>query len=231
MRNGERGTPGPARPPDTSDTLHSPVLSVRAVCPVRPGVGLHPAVPAQRTSRRRIVSELCAQAGLALDSGFDGVMTSEHHGGFAGYMAQPLQMASFILDEHATGWAAAAPLLLPLRSTALVAEEVAWLQARHRGRVGPRRGRGRPATGLRGGRRQPGRCRRALQGGAPAARGHAPRRGPGSSSRGTPPCWPAGELRSPCSARPCRWPPPFGRPGAAPASSWKGCRHRRGSPA
>jgi alkanesulfonate monooxygenase SsuD/methylene tetrahydromethanopterin reductase-like flavin-dependent oxidoreductase (luciferase family) len=63
-------------------------------------------------------------------------MTSEHHGGFAGYMAQPLQMASFILEEHARGWAAAAPLLLPLRPTALVAEEVAWLHARHRGRVG-----------------------------------------------------------------------------------------------
>jgi alkanesulfonate monooxygenase SsuD/methylene tetrahydromethanopterin reductase-like flavin-dependent oxidoreductase (luciferase family) len=45
-------------------------------------------------------------------------------------------MASFVLAEHAAGWAAAAPLLLPLRSTALVAEEVAWLQARHRGRVG-----------------------------------------------------------------------------------------------
>jgi alkanesulfonate monooxygenase SsuD/methylene tetrahydromethanopterin reductase-like flavin-dependent oxidoreductase (luciferase family) len=83
-----------------------------------------------------IVSELLAQAGLALDGGFDGVMTSEHHGGFAGYMAQPLQMASFVLAEHPTGWAAAAPLLLPLRSTALVAEEVAWLQARHPGRVG-----------------------------------------------------------------------------------------------
>jgi alkanesulfonate monooxygenase SsuD/methylene tetrahydromethanopterin reductase-like flavin-dependent oxidoreductase (luciferase family) len=63
-------------------------------------------------------------------------MVSEHHGGFAGYMAQPLQMASFVLAEHATGWAAAAPLLLPLRSTALLAEEVAWLEARHRGRVG-----------------------------------------------------------------------------------------------
>jgi alkanesulfonate monooxygenase SsuD/methylene tetrahydromethanopterin reductase-like flavin-dependent oxidoreductase (luciferase family) len=45
-------------------------------------------------------------------------------------------MASFVLAEHATGWAAAAPLLLPLRPTALVAEEVAWLQARHPGRVG-----------------------------------------------------------------------------------------------
>jgi alkanesulfonate monooxygenase SsuD/methylene tetrahydromethanopterin reductase-like flavin-dependent oxidoreductase (luciferase family) len=83
-----------------------------------------------------IVRELCAQAGLALHGGFDGVMTSEHHGGFAGYLAQPLQMASFVLEEHPTGWAAAAPLLLPLRSTALVAEEVAWLRARHPGRVG-----------------------------------------------------------------------------------------------
>ena len=83
-----------------------------------------------------VVSELCAQAGLALHHGFDGIMTSEHHGGFAGYLAQPLQMATFVLEAHATGWAAAAPLLLPLRPTALVAEEVAWLQARHHGRVG-----------------------------------------------------------------------------------------------
>jgi alkanesulfonate monooxygenase SsuD/methylene tetrahydromethanopterin reductase-like flavin-dependent oxidoreductase (luciferase family) len=83
-----------------------------------------------------IVREFCLQAGLALDNGFAGIMTSEHHGGFAGYMAQPLQMASFVLEEFATGWAAAAPLLLPLRSTALVAEEVAWLRARHPGRVG-----------------------------------------------------------------------------------------------
>ena len=83
-----------------------------------------------------IVHEVCAQASLALDCGFDGVMTSEHHGGFAGYMAQPLQMASFILEENTTGWAAAAPLLLPLRSTTIVAEEVAWLQARHGPRVG-----------------------------------------------------------------------------------------------
>ncbi len=92
--------------------------------------------PHNELSADAIVRELCAQAGLALDHGFDGVMTSEHHGGFAGYMAQPLQMASFVLSERPTGWAAAAPLLLPLRSTALVAEEVAWLQARHGRRVG-----------------------------------------------------------------------------------------------
>ncbi len=83
-----------------------------------------------------VVAELCAQAGMALRAGFDGVTTSEHHGGFAGYMPQPLQMASFVLAEHASGWAAACPMLLPLRPTAFVAEEVAWLSARHRGRVG-----------------------------------------------------------------------------------------------
>jgi alkanesulfonate monooxygenase SsuD/methylene tetrahydromethanopterin reductase-like flavin-dependent oxidoreductase (luciferase family) len=83
-----------------------------------------------------VVGEVSTQACLALNSGFDGIMTSEHHGGFAGYMAQPLQMASFVLEDNPVGWAAAAPLLLPLRPTALVAEEVAWLQARHRGRVG-----------------------------------------------------------------------------------------------
>jgi alkanesulfonate monooxygenase SsuD/methylene tetrahydromethanopterin reductase-like flavin-dependent oxidoreductase (luciferase family) len=88
------------------------------------------------SSAEAVVAEVCRQAGVALENGFDGVMTSEHHGGFAGYMAQPLQMASFVLAEHDVGWVAAAPLLLPLRATALVAEEVAWLQARYPGRVG-----------------------------------------------------------------------------------------------
>ncbi len=118
MQTGERGTSGP-----TSAPFGPGSVSIRLY-------------PHNELPAGDIVGELCAQAGLALRSGFDGVMTSEHHGGFAGYMAQPVQMASFVLAEHATGWAAAAPLLLPLRSTALVAEEVAWLQARHRGRVG-----------------------------------------------------------------------------------------------
>ena len=83
-----------------------------------------------------VVAELCTQAGLAIESGFAGVMTSEHHGGFPGYLPNPLQMAAFILDGCPSGWAAACPLLLPLRPTAMVAEEVAWLAARHPGRVG-----------------------------------------------------------------------------------------------
>ncbi len=56
--------------------------------------------------------------------------------GFPGYLPNPLQMAGFILDESPSGWAAACPLLLPLRPTAMVAEEVAWLAARYPGRVG-----------------------------------------------------------------------------------------------
>jgi alkanesulfonate monooxygenase SsuD/methylene tetrahydromethanopterin reductase-like flavin-dependent oxidoreductase (luciferase family) len=83
-----------------------------------------------------IVSELCTQARLALDGGFDGIMTSEHHGGVGGYIPNPLQMAGFVLEDATRGWAAPCPLLLPLRPTALVAEEIAWLAARHPGRVG-----------------------------------------------------------------------------------------------
>ena len=83
-----------------------------------------------------IVEELCAQAALARAHGFDGVMTSEHHGGFAGYLPNPLQLAGFALDAMSGGWAAACPIILPLRPAALVAEETAWLAARFPGRVG-----------------------------------------------------------------------------------------------
>jgi alkanesulfonate monooxygenase SsuD/methylene tetrahydromethanopterin reductase-like flavin-dependent oxidoreductase (luciferase family) len=83
-----------------------------------------------------IVDELCAQASLADEHGFDGVMTSEHHGGFAGYLPNPLQAAGWCLESMRTAWAAPCPLLLPLRPAALVAEEAAWLAARFPGRVG-----------------------------------------------------------------------------------------------
>jgi alkanesulfonate monooxygenase SsuD/methylene tetrahydromethanopterin reductase-like flavin-dependent oxidoreductase (luciferase family) len=82
------------------------------------------------------VQEMCGQARLASEAGFDGVMTSEHHGGFAGYIPNPLQAAGWLLDAMPAGWAAPCPLLLPLRPPALVAEEVAWLAARYPDRVG-----------------------------------------------------------------------------------------------
>jgi alkanesulfonate monooxygenase SsuD/methylene tetrahydromethanopterin reductase-like flavin-dependent oxidoreductase (luciferase family) len=83
-----------------------------------------------------VIAELRAQAELAVVHGFDGVMTSEHHAGFAGYLPNPSQLAGFLLDAMPTGWAAPCPLLLPLRPPALVAEEIAWLAARFPGRVG-----------------------------------------------------------------------------------------------
>jgi alkanesulfonate monooxygenase SsuD/methylene tetrahydromethanopterin reductase-like flavin-dependent oxidoreductase (luciferase family) len=83
-----------------------------------------------------IVDELRAQACLATEHGFDGVMTSEHHGGFSGYLPNPTQMAGWALEAMPTGWAAPCPILLPLRPAALVAEETAWLAARFPGRVG-----------------------------------------------------------------------------------------------
>jgi alkanesulfonate monooxygenase SsuD/methylene tetrahydromethanopterin reductase-like flavin-dependent oxidoreductase (luciferase family) len=108
----------------------------RAGEPFAPGSISLRLYPHNELPASEVIAEFCAQAQLALSHGFDGIMTSEHHGGFPGYLPNPLQMASFVLEETALGWAAACPLLLPLRPTALVAEEVAWLAARHPARVG-----------------------------------------------------------------------------------------------
>lgn len=92
--------------------------------------------PHNELTASEIVEELRTQAALAAAHGFDGVMTSEHHAGFHGYLPNPLQAAGWCLEAMTTGWAAPSPLLLPLRPAALVAEEVAWLAARFPGRVG-----------------------------------------------------------------------------------------------
>jgi alkanesulfonate monooxygenase SsuD/methylene tetrahydromethanopterin reductase-like flavin-dependent oxidoreductase (luciferase family) len=107
-----------------------------AAVPFAPGSVSFRLYPHNDLPATEVVRELCAQGAGALGIGFDGVMTSEHHGGFAGYMATPLQVAGFVLEDSAVGWAAACPLLLPLRATVSIAEEVAWLRARHPGRVG-----------------------------------------------------------------------------------------------
>lgn len=83
-----------------------------------------------------VVDQLRSQARLAAESGFDGVMNSEHHGGFHGYSPNPIQVAGWMLEAMPHGWAAPCPLLLPLRPVVLVAEEIAWLAARFPGRVG-----------------------------------------------------------------------------------------------
>jgi alkanesulfonate monooxygenase SsuD/methylene tetrahydromethanopterin reductase-like flavin-dependent oxidoreductase (luciferase family) len=83
-----------------------------------------------------IVAELCAQAATGARAGFDGVMFAEHHGGFGSYLPNPIQLATFALEAMQSGWAAACPILLPLRHWSQTAEDLAWLAARHPGRVG-----------------------------------------------------------------------------------------------
>jgi len=83
-----------------------------------------------------VVEEFRSQARLAVESGFDGVMNSEHHGGFAGYSPNPLQVAGWMLEAMPSGWCAPCPMVLPIRPLVLLAEEVAWLAARFPRRVG-----------------------------------------------------------------------------------------------
>jgi alkanesulfonate monooxygenase SsuD/methylene tetrahydromethanopterin reductase-like flavin-dependent oxidoreductase (luciferase family) len=82
------------------------------------------------------IEELRAEAELAEAAGYDGVMVSEHHAGFPGYLPNPTQLAAFLLAATERIWVAPCPLLLPLKARALTAEEVAWLAAAHPGRVG-----------------------------------------------------------------------------------------------
>jgi alkanesulfonate monooxygenase SsuD/methylene tetrahydromethanopterin reductase-like flavin-dependent oxidoreductase (luciferase family) len=82
-----------------------------------------------------ILTDLLEQARQADAAGFNGVTVSEHHGGFPGYLPNPLQMSGWVLEECPRVWAGPGPLLLPLRPAGLVAEEVAWLAVRFPGRV------------------------------------------------------------------------------------------------
>ena len=77
-----------------------------------------------------------AQAARGVEAGYDGVMVSEHHADFPGYLPNPTQLAGFLLDAMPRGWAAPCPLLLPMKPYALVAEDLAWLDAAYPGRVG-----------------------------------------------------------------------------------------------
>src|SRR5215467_4165292 len=83
-----------------------------------------------------VVTNLREQAILAEQAGFDGCMTSEHHGGTPNYLPNPLLAASWLLEATEGMWAAPCPLVLPLRPTSQVAEDVAWLYHRFPRRVG-----------------------------------------------------------------------------------------------
>lgn len=94
-------------------------------------VYLHDGLPADEIVRHEM-----AQAKRAAEVGFDGIMMGEHHGGFPGYIPNTIQVAGWMLEAMPGGWAAPCPLLLPLRSWAMAAEDIAWLNARFPGRVG-----------------------------------------------------------------------------------------------
>lgn len=81
-------------------------------------------------------SELVEQARLAERVGFDGVMLSEHHGGFPNYLPNPLLAATWVLAATDHIWAAPCPLLLPLRPASQVVEDLAWTAQRFQGRLG-----------------------------------------------------------------------------------------------
>lgn len=83
-----------------------------------------------------VVAEMAAQAALAEQVGFDGVMTSEHHGGFPNYLPNPLLAATWALGATTQIWAAPSPTLLVLRPTSQVVEDLAWTAQRFPGRVG-----------------------------------------------------------------------------------------------
>ncbi|WP_148573836.1 LLM class flavin-dependent oxidoreductase [Nocardioides caldifontis] len=82
-----------------------------------------------------VVRRLVVDARTAVETGFDGVTLSEHHRGFPGYVPDPLSAASLLLERLPTGWACAAPAILPLRHPVLAAEQLAWAAAAHPGRV------------------------------------------------------------------------------------------------
>lgn len=83
-----------------------------------------------------VLDEMAAQAALAVEVGFDGVMVSERHGGVPGNVPNPLQVTGWLAAAMTRGWIAPCPVLALLRPPALIVEEVAWLAARYPGRVG-----------------------------------------------------------------------------------------------
>lgn len=82
------------------------------------------------------INELRSEAVIAEKVGYDGLMVSEHHAGFPGYLPNPTQLTSFLLSVTKEIWAAPCPLLLPLKAKALIAEEIAWLSSAFPKRIG-----------------------------------------------------------------------------------------------
>jgi alkanesulfonate monooxygenase SsuD/methylene tetrahydromethanopterin reductase-like flavin-dependent oxidoreductase (luciferase family) len=84
---------------------------------------------------REVVEDLRTQARLSEAGGFDGCMTSEHHGGFPNYLPNPLLAATWLLEATERIWAAPCPIVLPLRPVTQVVEDLAWTHHRFPGRI------------------------------------------------------------------------------------------------
>ena len=69
--------------PDPDPEPSAPLTPVGPLAPGSVSLRLYPHNELPATE---IVDRLCTMAARAADVGFDGVMTSEHHGGFAGYL-------------------------------------------------------------------------------------------------------------------------------------------------
>ena len=78
--------------------------TVPPAIPMGPGSVSLRLYPHNELRATEIVDRLSTMAATAADEGFDGVMTSEHHGGFAGYLPNPLQVTGFQLSAMARGW-------------------------------------------------------------------------------------------------------------------------------
>ena len=108
----------------------------RVTPPFAPGSVSLRLYPHNELPAPEVASTLVAEAVLAEAVGFAGLMVSEHHGGFAGYLPDPVQTAAHLAASTRACFVAPAPVLLGLRPPALLAEEIAWMSARHPGRIG-----------------------------------------------------------------------------------------------
>jgi len=68
------------------------------IAPLAPGSVSMRLYPHNDLPAADILEELREQARLAIGAGLNGVMTNEHHNGFAGYMPNPVQTAGWLLD-------------------------------------------------------------------------------------------------------------------------------------
>ncbi len=207
MHNGERGTSQPRRPGTSPSGAPSDPSA-----PFAPGSVSIRLYPHNELAAGAIVSELCEQAGLALHNGFDGVMTSEHHGQLRG-LHGPAAADGVLRPGHARdglGRRGATPAPTPVHCTRRRGGGVAAGSLRRSGRASS------AAAGTfcrRTSRRRA--SARPTPSNASRPSCSSPRRSASgvrtwAGSRVIPPCSPAGAHRSLCSVQPSRLPPPPG---------------------